>query len=356
MGRCASHAGPFSIEGVVAQVLKAERAGRAVYALFDRIQPITNACPPFLSLDSVSRYLLRSTRLTTPTPSPFTAAPLQCGRFRLSFDRPLVMGILNVTPDSFSDGGRFLSRDAALVRAEQMLADGADMIDIGGESTRPGAPPVPLDEELERVVPIVEALRAVQVPISVDTYKPAVMRAALDAGADMINDIWGLRREGALDAVKDSNCGLCVMHMLGEPQTMQVHEPVYEDVVADVRAFFEERMAALGRAGIDTSRVSLDPGYGFGKTVEHNYALLAHLRSTLPAGTNIPVLAGMSRKSMLGAVTGRGAGERLAASVAGAVCAAERGAAIIRVHDVAETVDALKVWQATRDAARAGHH
>jgi len=266
------------------------------------------------------------------------------------------MGILNVTPDSFSDGGRFDSRDAALARAEQMLADGADMIDIGGESTRPGAPPVPLDEELERVVPIVEALRAMRVPLSVDTYKPAVMRAVLEAGADMINDIWGLRREGALDAVKDSHCGLCVMHMLGEPRTMQLHDPVYEDVVADVRAFFAERVATLAQAGIAAARVSLDPGFGFGKTVEHNYALLAHLTGTLPGETNFPLLAGMSRKSMLGAVTGRGAGERLAASVAGAVCAAERGAAIIRVHDVAETVDALKVWQATKNAARNGHH
>jgi dihydropteroate synthase len=273
----------------------------------------------------------------------------------LNLDRPLVMGILNVTPDSFSDGGRFLSRGDALARAEKMLADGADMIDIGGESTRPGAPPVPLDEELERVVPIVEALHAVTVPLSVDTYKPAVMRAVLDAGADMINDIWGLRQEGALDAVKDRNCGLCVMHMLGEPRTMQVFEPFYDDVVADVRAFFKQRMAALGNAGIEASRVCLDPGYGFGKTVEHNYALLAHLRETLPAGTRIPLLAGMSRKSMLGAVTGRGAGERLAASVAAAVCAAERGAAIIRVHDVAETVDALKVWQATKRASADRH-
>ncbi|MDR5757632.1 dihydropteroate synthase [Caballeronia sp. LZ035] len=265
------------------------------------------------------------------------------------------MGILNVTPDSFSDGGRFLSREDALSRAEKMLADGADMIDIGGESTRPGAPPVPLDEELERVVPLVEALRAVNVPLSVDTYKPAVMRAVLDAGADMINDIWGLRQEGALDAVKDSKCGLCVMHMLGEPRTMQVHEPFYQDVVADVRDFFETRLAALDNAGIAASRIALDPGYGFGKTVAHNYALLAHLRETLPSGTNVPLLAGMSRKSMLGAVTGRGAGERLAASIAAAVCAAERGAAIIRVHDVAETVDALKVWQATHEATSRRH-
>jgi dihydropteroate synthase len=261
------------------------------------------------------------------------------------------MGILNVTPDSFSDGGRFLTRDDALVRAERMLADGADMIDIGGESTRPGAPPVPLDEELARVVPIVEALRGMNVPLSVDTYKPAVMRAALEAGADMINDIWGLRQEGALDAVKSGNCGLCVMHMLGEPRTMQAGEPVYDDVVADVRTFFTERIAAIERARIEKERICLDPGYGFGKTVEHNYMLLAHLTKTLPVGAHYALLAGMSRKSMLGAVTGKSAGERVAASVAAAVCAAERGASIIRVHDVAETVDALKVWQATRNAA-----
>ncbi|WP_035925579.1 dihydropteroate synthase [Caballeronia glathei] len=282
--------------------------------------------------------------------------PLQCGRFTLTFERPLVMGILNVTPDSFSDGGRYLSRGDALARAEQMLADGADMIDIGGESTRPGSVPVPLDEELERVIPIVEALRTVNVPLSVDTYKPAVMRAALDAGADMINDVWGLRREGALDAVKDSNCGLCVMHMLGEPQTMQLREPVYQDVVAEVRAFFEERIDALTRAGISGERICLDPGYGFGKTEAHNYALLAGLADTRPAGTRFSLLAGMSRKSMLGAVTGRKTGERVAAGVAAAVCAAERGAVIIRVHDVAPTLDGLKVWQATKDAGLSRHH
>jgi dihydropteroate synthase len=287
---------------------------------------------------------------STVTSSRHSAQPLQCGRFTLTFERPLVMGILNVTPDSFSDGGRFLTRDDALARAERMLADGADMIDIGGESTRPGAPPVPLEEEFERVVPIVEALRGMNVPLSVDTYKPAVMRAAIDAGADMINDIWGLRQEGALDAVKSGNCGLCVMHMLGEPRTMQVGEPVYDDVVAQVRTFFAERIDAITQAGIATERVCLDPGYGFGKTVEDNYALLARLTETLPASTHYALLAGMSRKSMLGAVTGRGAGERVAASVAAAVCAAERGAVIIRVHDVAETVDALKVWRATRTA------
>jgi dihydropteroate synthase len=256
------------------------------------------------------------------------------------------MGILNVTPDSFSDGGRFLSHDAARARAEQMLADGADIIDIGGESTRPGAPPVPLDEELARVLPLIDALRDAGVPLSIDTYKPEVMRAALAAGADLINDIWGFRQPGAIDAVRDASCGLCAMHMLGEPRTMQ-REPDYRDVVTEVRAFLVERTAALEAAGIARERICVDPGFGFGKTVEHNYALLGHLRDTAPSG--VPILVGLSRKSMIGAVTARGTpAERVAGSVAGALCAAERGAAIIRAHDVAQTVDALKVWQAAR--------
>ncbi|WP_429441216.1 dihydropteroate synthase [Paraburkholderia sp. GAS33] len=268
------------------------------------------------------------------------------------------MGILNVTPDSFSDGGKFEMRGDALRQAERMMLDGADLIDIGGESTRPGAPPVPLDEELERVIPLIEQLHDAQVPLSVDTYKPEVMRHALAAGADLINDIWGFRRPGAIDAVRDSRCGLCVMHMLGEPQTMQVGEPAYEDVVSEVRTFLEQRVAALMQAGIAKRRISVDPGFGFGKAVvEHNYALLAHLPETAPRGeppfaAPVPILAGMSRKSMLGAVTGRAASERVAASVAAAICAAERGAAILRVHDVAETVDGLKVWAAMRDATR----
>ncbi len=269
------------------------------------------------------------------------------------------MGILNITPDSFSDGGRYIARDAALRQAERMLADGVDMIDIGGESTRPGAPPVPVAQELERVVPVVEALVGAGVPLSVDTYKPEVMRAVLAAGADLINDIWAFRRPGALEAVRDADCGLCVMHMLGEPQTMQRVEIDYEDVVADVRAFLQARVEALTQAGIARARISVDPGFGFGKaTREHNYALLARLRDTAPeaagAQAPFPILAGMSRKSMLGAVTGRAtAAERVAASVAAAVCAAERGAAIVRVHDVAETVDALKVWAAVREAENA---
>jgi len=283
------------------------------------------------------------------------AQPLQCGRFTLSFERPLIMGILNVTPDSFSDGGRFVARHAALAQAADMIRDGADIIDIGGESTRPGAPPVPLDEELERVIPVIEALRAAGIALSIDTYKPAVMRAALNAGADMVNDIWGLRREGALDAVKDSTCGVCVMHMLGEPQTMQIHEPVYRDVVTQVREFFEQRVRTLTSEGIAVERICLDPGFGFGKSViDHNYALLAHFAETRPSNLRVPLLAGMSRKSMLGAVTGRTQPvERVAASVAAAVCAAQRGAAIVRVHDVAATSDALKVWQAVRAAGNA---
>ncbi|WP_205811030.1 dihydropteroate synthase [Burkholderia sp. Ac-20365] len=279
--------------------------------------------------------------------------PMQCGRFTFSFERPLVMGILNVTPDSFSDGGLYGESSKARQQAERMLADGADIIDIGGESTRPGAPPVPLEDELDRVIPLVKELVAAGIPVSVDTYKPEVMRHALAAGADLINDIWGFRMPGAIDAVKDSQCGLCVMHMLGEPQTMQVGEPAYEDVVAEVRAFLDERVNTMMNAGVAKNRISVDPGFGFGKTVEHNYALLAHLPQTAPiVGSPLPVLAGMSRKSMLGALVNRPPRERVAASVAAAVCAAERGAAIIRVHDVEQTVDALKVWAATRDAAR----
>jgi dihydropteroate synthase len=280
------------------------------------------------------------------------AQPLQCGRFILTFERPLIMGILNVTPDSFSDGGRFVARDAALAQAAEMIRDGADIIDIGGESTRPGAPPVALDEELSRVIPVIEALRETGVPLSIDTYKPAVMRAAIDAGADMVNDIWGFRRDGALSAVKDSICGVCVMHMLGEPQTMQMHEPEYRDVVAEVREFFDERVQTLTAAGVAADRICLDPGFGFGKSVTgHNYDLLAHFSETRPAHLAVPLLAGMSRKSMLGAVTGRTRpADRVAASVAAAVCVAQRGAAIIRVHDVAATSDALKVWGAMRVA------
>ncbi|GAB3627126.1 Dihydropteroate synthase [Pandoraea terrae] len=258
------------------------------------------------------------------------------------------MGILNITPDSFSDGGHFLGRDAALRRAEQMIGEGADILDIGGESTRPGAQALPLDEELARVVPIVEALRGCGKPLSVDTYKPAVMQAVLAAGADMINDIWGFQLPGAIDAVKGADAALCVMHMLHDPKTMQ-DAPSYADVVAEVGAFLDARVAALREAGVARARIFLDPGYGFGKNLAHNLSLLKHLPALSRDG--LPLLVGMSRKRMLGEITGRQTPvERRAASVAAALCAAERGAAIIRVHDVAETVDALKVWQAVRMA------
>ncbi|WP_310038219.1 dihydropteroate synthase [Paraburkholderia caribensis] len=280
---------------------------------------------------------------------------MQCGRFTFTFERPLVMGILNVTPDSFSDGGLYAEPSKARRQAELMLAEGADIIDIGGESTRPGAPPVPLEDELDRVIPLVKELSGAGIPVSVDTYKPEVMRHALAAGADLINDIWGFRMPGAIEAVKDSQCGLCVMHMLGEPQTMQAGEPAYADVVAEIRAFLDERVNTLMGAGVAKNRICVDPGFGFGKTVEHNYALLAHLPETAPiVGTPLPILAGMSRKSMLGAVVQRPPQQRVVASVAAAVCAAERGAAIIRVHDVEQTVQGLQVWAAMRDAALRG--
>lgn len=297
-------------------------------------------------LSFVSILIFFPMATTFSAAGPVCGATLQCGRFRLGLTRPLVMGILNVTPDSFSDGGRFVGYDAARARAEQMIREGADLIDIGGESTRPGAPPVPLDEELARVLPLIGALRDTGVPISIDTYKPDVMRAALDAGADLINDIWGLRQPGAIDAVRHARCGLCVMHMLGEPRTMQ-RDPVYQDVVADVRGFLEERIVALEQAGIARERLCVDPGFGFGKTVEHNFTLLRRLPDTVPAG--VPILTGLSRKSMIGVVTGRSAPhERVAGSIAGTLAAIERGAAIVRVHDVAASVDALKVWQAMR--------
>ncbi|WP_227243816.1 dihydropteroate synthase [Paraburkholderia caribensis] len=281
--------------------------------------------------------------------------PMQCGRFTFTFERPLVMGILNVTPDSFSDGGLYAEPSKARRQAELMLVEGADIIDIGGESTRPGAPPVPLEDELDRVIPLVKELSDAGIPVSVDTYKPEVMRHALAAGADLINDIWGFRMPGAIEAVKDSQCGLCVMHMLGEPQTMQAGEPAYADVVAEIRAFLDERVNTLMGAGVAKNRICVDPGFGFGKTVEHNYALLAHLPETAPiVGTPLPILAGMSRKSMLGAVVQRPPQQRVVASVAAAVCAAERGAAIIRVHDVEQTVQGLQVWAAMRDAALRG--
>jgi dihydropteroate synthase len=270
---------------------------------------------------------------------------LQCGRFGYNLaQRPLVMGILNVTPDSFSDGGRYQGLDFAVERAEQMIKDGVDIIDIGGESTRPGSPSVSIDEELRRVMPAIYALRELGYPLSIDTCKPEVMREAIIAGADMINDINGFRAPGAIEAVKDSDCGLCVMHMQGTPQDMQA-QPEYVDVVADVIAFLRERIDALLAAGVARERITIDPGFGFGKSVEHNYALLRSI-NRMESELGLPVLAGLSRKSMIGAVTGRSVEQRLAGSLAGALAAVAQGARIVRVHDVAETVDALKVWQA----------
>ncbi|WP_426175595.1 dihydropteroate synthase [Massilia sp. TWR1-2-2] len=270
---------------------------------------------------------------------------LQCGRYGFALGAtPLVMGILNVTPDSFSDGGRFQSLEFAISRAEEMAADGADLIDVGGESSRPGSPAVPLDEEMRRVMPALYALRGLGKALSVDTYKPQVMREAIIAGADMINDINAFRAPGAIAAVADSDCGLCVMHMQSTPATMQ-QNPDYGDVVADVIAFLAERASALVAAGIDRKRICVDPGFGFGKTVEHNFALL-RATGRIEQELGLPVLAGLSRKSMIGAVTGRPVGQRLAGSLAGALAAVAHGAKIVRVHDVAETVDALKIWHA----------
>lgn len=273
---------------------------------------------------------------------------LHCGRYKFQFadekTRPLVMGILNVTPDSFSDGGKYSSLDFMLSRAEQMIAEGVDIIDIGGESSRPGAHALSLDEELNRVMPVLYGLRDCGKPISIDTYKPEVMHQVLVAGADMINDINSFRAEGALDAVKDSDCALCIMHMQSTPQVMQ-SRPKYHDVVAEVTAFLLERVAALTAAGISRSRICVDPGFGFGKTLAHNILLLKNI-GEIQKAIGLPLLAGMSRKSMIGTITGKSVENRLAGSLSAALVAASNGAHILRVHDIAETVDALAVWNA----------
>lgn len=282
---------------------------------------------------------------------------LQCGRFGYSLGADsdsdkhsasqsgavLVMGILNVTPDSFSDGGRYQTLEFAISRAEELAADGADMIDIGGESTRPGSASVSVEQELGRVMPALYALRGLGKALSVDTLKPEVMREAVIAGADMINDVNGFRAPGAIEAVRDSDCGLCVMHMVATPATMQ-QQAVYQDVVGEVIAFLAERVMALSKAGIDRKRICVDPGFGFGKTVAHNVALLQNI-GRIERELGLPVLAGLSRKSTIGAITGRPVEQRLAGSLAGALAAVAQGATLLRVHDVAETVDALKVWQ-----------
>lgn len=268
---------------------------------------------------------------------------LFCGNFQLDLSRPLVMGIVNATPDSFSDGGQHWRRDAALAHARQLIAEGADIVDVGGESTRPGAQPVGVQEELDRVLPVIEGLRGVPVPVSVDTCKPAVMRAAIAAGVQIVNDIDALQDVGAMSAVAASDVAVCLMHKQGSPQTMQA-QPVYRDVVAEVGEFLRGRVAAAELAGIAHERIVIDPGFGFGKTLAHNLDLLRHLGSLRELG--VPVLAGLSRKSMLGALTGQDVGQRMPASVAAALIAVQRGANIVRVHDVRATVDALKVWNA----------
>lgn len=271
---------------------------------------------------------------------------LSCGSFTLDLTRPKVMGIVNVTPDSFSDGGRYVSSAAAIAHAQQLIADGADILDIGGESTRPGAAEVGEQEELDRVLPVIEGLRNINVPISIDTWKPGVMRAAIKAGASLVNDVNALQAKDALQAVADSDAAVCLMHKRGTPQTMQ-QQPQYLDVVAEVGNFLRERIAAAEAVGIARTRIVIDPGFGFGKALAHNLSLLRHLDALCALG--VPVLVGLSRKSMLGAITGREVNDRVAASVTAALLAVQRGAVIVRVHDVRETVDALKVWRAIEE-------
>ena len=272
---------------------------------------------------------------------------LRCGRYQLSLEAPLIMAIVNLTPDSFSGDG--LAADSssasssAIAHAWAQIEAGADLIDLGAESSRPGAIPASLDEERQRLLPVLRALRDCGVPISVDTYKPEIMRAALGEGASMINDIYALRQPGAIDAVADSDCAVCLMHMQGEPLTMQ-QSPVYADVVAEVKVFLDERAAVIEAAGVARERLVLDPGFGFGKSLAHNLALLRRLAEFSAGG--LPVLAGLSRKSMLGAITGRPVGQRLVASVTTALFAVERGARLLRVHDVGATRDMLALWRA----------
>lgn len=264
-----------------------------------------------------------------------------CGKWRLDLTTPKVMGIVNVTPDSFSDGGKYASVSRAVEHALQLAEEGADILDIGGESTRPGAVPVALEEELQRVVPVIELLaKQTDLVISIDSYKPDVMRAAIQAGADMVNDIRALQEEGAIEVVAESNAGVCLMHMQGTPQTMQL-DPQYGDVVAEVKDFLGHRLQAVLAAGIDATRVVLDPGFGFGKRTTHNLQLLQGLPDLAELGR--PLLVGLSRKSILGTLAGADVDARLHASVASSVISAMKGAKIVRVHDVKATVDALKI-------------
>jgi dihydropteroate synthase len=271
---------------------------------------------------------------------------LRCGRFSLPLDRPLVMGVVNITPDSFSDGGRFLDPEAAVSHARRLAAEGADILDLGGESTRPGAEPVSEQEELRRILPVLEKLS--DFCVSVDTRRPAVMKAVIAAGASMINDIEALGAPGAVETVAASKCAVCLMHMKGTPATMQ-QEPRYDDVVKEVRAFLKERVRKTNFGGIGIDRIVVDPGFGFGKTASHNLKLLRRLDEFQALG--VPVLAGLSRKSTLGVITGRPVEQRLAGSLALALLALHRGANILRVHDVKETKDVIAVWQAYKNDA-----
>ncbi len=266
-----------------------------------------------------------------------------CGKFQLDLSTPKVMGIVNVTPDSFSDGGRFSSTDKAIAHAHDLVAQGADILDIGGESTRPGATPVPLDEELNRVIPVIEGLAGIGIPLSIDTYKPEVMREAIKAGVDIVNDVCALQEPQALEIVAASDVGVCLMHMQGRPQNMQ-QDPQYQDVVKEVYDFLQARLAAAEQAGIAKTRITLDPGFGFGKRTAHNLALLEGLSTLQKLGA--PLLIGLSRKSVLGHVAGTDVNERLYASLAASVIAVMKGANIVRVHDVKATVEALKVASA----------
>jgi len=271
---------------------------------------------------------------------------LQCGSRRLDLSRPVIMGVLNVTPDSFSDGGRYLHADAAVDHAVRMVDEGAAIIDVGGESTRPGAEPVPVDEEIRRVVPVIERLRdATSAVLSVDTSKPEVMRAAADAGAGLINDVRALAEPGALNAVISTRCAVCLMHMQGDPRSMQ-RAPSYGDVVKEVKSFLDERVRRCYEAGLAAARIAIDPGFGFGKTLEHNLELLRGLRELT---TGPPVMVGLSRKSIVGRLTGRSPADRVYGSVALAVVAVLNGARIVRAHDVAATVDAIKVATAVQN-------
>lgn len=294
---------------------------------------------------------------------------LYCGRFELSLERPLIMGIVNITPDSFHEASRHAQADAAIAHARRLLEEGADLIDLGAESTRPGASPVSPLQEWQRLAPVLEALRDCPVPLSVDTRRAEVMRRALAQGVDMINDVGGFTDPDSVRAVAGSQAALCIMHMAGEPSTMQ-DAPVYRDVVAEVRDFLHSRVQALCAAGVDVKRILLDPGIGFGKRDAHNIGLLRHLRRLAapgaftdaqaaevanPSPVTLPLLVGLSRKSLIGHLTGRGTADRLAGSLAGALAAISLGASIVRVHDVSATRDALAVWQAIDPLAqRAG--